>query len=299
MKWRIGFGEALVLALGVCLVAGTAAAVDITIWDGIGDGTDANESWGSWTFPYENDEVEPNCQEGQQWDLEGMFLRNNHLVLSGGWNFLNGVSHNDSNWPGTPGDPLDPAPWYEDDQFTSGDIFISTDGSVSYGTGTTPSSSAAGYGYEYIIDVHWGSLTSGGGIAYDVIQVGNPGGDPATEVVYYSQNDGSNPWLYLSGGNLLTSYSGEASYVTGITGSYGDTVNEVSFDLAWLGVELGTSDDTVNFHFTQECGNDSMMGETTGDLITDVTPVPEPASVALLGMGVLGLMATRVRKKRL
>lgn len=57
-------------------------------------------------------------------------------------------------------------------------------------------------------------------------------------------------------------------------------VYEFSFALADLG--LGVND-TLNLHWTMKCGNDNI------NLTATVDPVPEPATMALLGTGLIGL----------
>lgn len=46
--------------------------------------------------------------------------------------------------------------------------------------------------------------------------------------------------------------------------------------------------DNFNVHWTQTCGNDAI----------DTTVVPEPSSMALLGIGLAGILAGRIRKNR-
>ena len=72
--------------------------------------------------------------------------------------------------------------------------------------------------------------------------------------------------------------------------AYGSPVNdhfvyEFSFLLADLGIEYG---DAVNFHWTMECGNDYLNLPATVNHV----PAPEPASMLLLGTGLLGIAAT-------
>ena len=66
------------------LMTGNALAVpvDITIFDQMSSGT-------GWWGQQENNEVEPGCVGGQQWDLEGFYLDQDTamLYMIGGYNF--------------------------------------------------------------------------------------------------------------------------------------------------------------------------------------------------------------------
>jgi len=285
--------------LGLCIMGGSAWGLNITIPDGMLP----NTTWAGYSLPgnvgNENNEVEANCVPGAAWDLEGMYVGHQQLTLTGTWNFLSGEAHADS-YAGTP--------WYEDGRFTSGDIFISTQGGApTYGnTGVIHNPGlASSWGYEYILDVDWQGFAQTGLLNYAVLRTQTLTGAQA-EVVYYDQNDGSNPWLYTTGGAAVThgfggpAVTGVAGHAQGVAGEYGAT-NTVTFDLSWMfandtGVNV-LDTDTLYFHFTQECGNDNMMGSTTG-AITRKELVPEPASVGLLGMGLVGLVATRMRRKQ-
>ncbi len=288
--WRL-----CVVLTACCLVAGTAAATNITIPDtnaGSGaffTGNGANNG-GSTTqtvlsIGNEDNETEPGTIANQDWDLEGMFFDDTALTLTlvGGWDFINGRT-----------------------VYDSGDIFLSTDGAPLYGA-TVPGGLATNrdtmveYGYEYVIDVDW---ATGLWQVYD--------GNSVTLVT----NDGigslqdSNPWRRLSGGNALFGAEGDiGDYDGGGDGQYafnnattgagfaGTTHNAVTFNMNWLAQLFPNTDPTVYFHFTEECGNDNLMGRITS-LPPPITVVPEPASMALLGVGLLGLVVTRARKKR-
>jgi hypothetical protein len=95
-----------VLLAGVSSVQALPLGTNITIYDGRGSGT-------GWTGSNEDQEVEPNCAIGQQWDLEGFFLEGNKLSMVGGYNFVSGEVGNGI-------------------LFNSGDIFIKTGNSLDY-----------------------------------------------------------------------------------------------------------------------------------------------------------------------
>jgi len=99
---------------------------------------------------------------------------------------------------------------------------------------------------------------------------------------YYDGHESeADPWAIISGVDV-----GDATF------AYGDASNdhyvyEFSFLLADLGIEYM---DAVNFHWTMECGNNYL------NLPATVNHAPEPASMLLLGTGLLGI-ASISRKK--
>lgn len=255
------------------------SGTEVTIYDG--DGTNGVGS------AKEDNEAEPGMVQAQKWDLEGFFIHdNNQLAVTGGFDFKNGVAGFDGSG--------------NNKNFLAGDIFISTDshyiaGNSVGGTVGQPVVNMT-FGYEYVIDIDW---LAG---SYDVRALS---GASYTQEAWYTQNFGSNPWLYVgedANGSVLANsiFSGTFDYLTNNDTGYGsdhhlgmgnDNFHNAAwgFDLSSI-IAAGNSD--LVFHNTQGCGNDNLMGQATG------LSVPEPSSIALLGLGVVGLAAMRKRSRK-
>ena len=238
-------------ALLLCSLPVLGSASQITIFD-----NQKNNTANTWhNQENEDNEVEPGANIGQEWDLEGMFFDGTNLSIVGGWDFVNGSGFNDG--------------------IGSGDIFISTQTNVIYGTTTPTNNFLNYYGYNYVFNVDW----AGGN--YTLLKI-----DAETRVTLGSGIHTSNPVSY-SENNTIYENNGEvvehgafiyeSDLTDDQTGFLGGTHYKVSgFDLSPV---LGP-DGSFTAHFTQECGNDSIMGQ-----------VPEPATMILLGMGLLGISA--------
>jgi hypothetical protein len=252
-KWIKG----LVVASTLGLVSQANAldfGTDVTISDGNFTGT-------GWYSDREDQEVEPGMVRSQVWDLEGTFIDGNILTLVGGYDFENGEG-----------------------QFMSGDVFLST-GSPVYGdihrggsNGNLPELND--YGYNYVLDLDFDTDS------FNVVAIDETA---MLQGAYYQQNEGSSPWKYVSGGQVVG--TGSIGLQSGLsdadTGFLGGNHYAMSFDLSDIYASLGETT-TFYSHFTMGCGNDNLMGTWT--------VVPEPATFALFGMGIFGLMLARRKR---
>lgn len=250
----------LMVGNGFALGLGT----EITISD------NNNDSSNAWYNGDEDDEVEPDMQINQEWDLEGFFLNGTTLSMVGGYDFVNGK-----------------------DTYTSGDIFIDVDinpldGGAIFGDidGTQDGNREVfnTYGYDYVLDLDFN--TTDDTYTYNVFKIDV---DTKVKTAYYKQNQGSSPWQYVSGGREtgITGTGHMDSLTDADTGFSGDFHNVVSVDLGFL-----ASDIDFIAHFTMGCGNDNLMGAG------QTAPVPEPATMLLLGSGLFGLAGVQRKRNR-
>ena len=269
---------------------------------GIGIGTGA-----------EDNEVEPGSLTGQNWDLEAIVLDSDSktVTLIGGYNWFKGYSDTTSGdlflafeIPGASGEAAN----------SIGGDNPTNPATGSYAKSTTVSDT---FGYDYAFDVDWNNAeghwnadgTWSKKSTYSVYDLND--GTALTTTSSVASHDGSDPVSYAGGStSVLSTGTVEMSrykdndvntaYGVSLTGASSDSNYwhyAVTFSLSSIWTDLLTTyglekGDAVNLwaHITQTCGNDSLNGyvETTAG-----SNVPEPSSIALLLLGVIGTVARK------
>ncbi len=261
----------IIMALVLMLIVFLAPSVfgsygtNITIFDGMKgySSNPTNNAW--WNTNNEDQEVEPYNDTGQRWDLEGFFLNGTNLSVISGFNLKNGYG-----------------------SYKIGDIFIDTNGQPNYGYPGTGHTAADGiqqyanvWGYNYAITLDFNTNS------YMIYEINN---QTMLDSVYLAQNKGANPWKLVSTDGLSSESTGSFTYSSGLTnndtGFLGDGLTGSHYALSNIDISSSTGHGTgAYYHITEQCGNDSLMGNTP--------KVPEAGTMLLFGTGLLALAGFR------
>jgi hypothetical protein len=147
-----------------------------------------------------------------------------------------------------------------------GDLFVSIDGY-----------SGEGEDWEYVAVLDGHDHLQGGMAYLYGIQSGS---------VLYSQELINPNYIFRSGQEVLFASQGDAI----ATGTWGIDDNWLSIHIAGEAILPVVTE--VGFHYAMTCGNDVIEGGV------DVAPVPEPATMVLLGTGLIGLAGISRRQRR-
>jgi len=162
-----------------------------------------------------------------------------------------------------------PRDWvaYDNTNPSHGDIFISTDADWST--------------YEFALNLSYGTYDTlkgdwtGPYTATLVRDFSTVGADPT-----WPEHASANPWIV---GSSYTVVSDPNLLFASSTEQNSHFVLEGRISLAALGLDAASSRNTF-IHWTMDCGNDVIP-----------PPVPEPASMTLLGLGLAGIVALKKR----
>lgn len=174
--------------------------------------------------------------------------------------------------------------------YYAGDLALSFDGDVS-GPG--------GSGYEYAADFGLFTKDYRGSdkVSYKQSSGRDTGRDDAG---LYGGITWRNDLLHTDAAPFAMDYSTtgkiEDALVANDKGKVSNSYfRKVSFDTTKISAISSGGEYTVHAHWTMNCGNDEIGGHFGGGSPKDV--VPEPATIALLGIGLVGLAGGVVRRR--
>jgi hypothetical protein len=232
-----------------------------------------------WTM-FANDTLVNDAIGGQPFNTEYLFYKTEGTILSIGLQTGFDVGDGIITWNGR--------------NYYAGDLALSFDGDI---TG------AGGSGYEYAAD--FGLFTrdyhDNDKVSYEQYKHNNHYHDTGIDDEgLYGGVTWRNDLLYASAAPFAMDDSTTGKIANALVdNSWGLGGNsyyrKVSFDTTKISETSGGGDYVVHAHWTMNCGNDEIDGHFHHP---GGKPIPEPTTIALLGIGLAGLSGGYLRKRR-